>query len=147
MQENRSHLSDEARGAVAALAFTLMAGAILPAFEGLLFVPIAALSGLALLTFALERHARSQPANETLELVGDLVRHRDSSGRATEISARRTRLATLGRNEADLRLFLEAQGQRIEVARCLGQHERREVAVLVSDALAAAATGGGPAWA
>ena len=146
MQENRSHLSDEARGAVAALAFALMAGAILPAFEGLLFVPIAALSALALLTFALERHARSQPANETLELVGDMVRHRDSSGRATEISARRTRLATRGRTETDLRLFLETQDARIEVARCLGQHERREVAALVTDALAQANTSGGPAW-
>ena len=62
MQENRSHLSDEARGAVASLAFALMAGAILPAFEGLLFVPIAALSALALLTFALERHARAAHA-------------------------------------------------------------------------------------
>lgn len=144
MQENRSTLSSEARSAVTALALALIAGAILPAFEGLLFVPIAALGGLAMLTFALERHARMAPASETLELVGDLVRHRDSAGRATEIPAGRARLATLGREEADLRLFLEAQGTRIEVARCLGQHERREVAALMRDALSAAS--GGAAW-
>ena len=144
MQENRSCLSNEARSAVTALALALVAGAILPAFEGLLFVPVAALGGLAMLTFALERHARMAPASETLELSGDLVRHMDSTGCATEIPARRVRLATLGRDEADLRLFLEAQGTRIEVARCLGQHERREVAALVRDALSAA--GGGAAW-
>ncbi|WP_218847483.1 DUF2244 domain-containing protein [Sphingomonas sp. R3G8C] len=144
MQENRSTLSNEARSAVTALALSLIAGTIVPAFEGLLFVPIAALGGLGVLTFALERHARTAPASETLELVGDLVRHRDSTGRAIGIPARRAQLATLGRAEADLRLFLEAQGTRIEVARCLGQHERREVAVLVRDALSAAS--GGAAW-
>ena len=143
MQENRSYLSSEARSAVTALALALIAGAILPAFEGLLVVPIAALGGLAMLTFALERHAHMAPASETLELVGDLMRHRDSTGRATEIPARRAR-RDLGRDEADLRLFLEAQGTRIEVARCLGQHERREVAALVRDALSAAS--GGAAW-
>ncbi|KUR72509.1 hypothetical protein AQZ52_04500 [Novosphingobium fuchskuhlense] len=44
MRENRSHLSNEARSAVTALA--PFAGAILPALEGPLFVPIAALGGL-----------------------------------------------------------------------------------------------------
>lgn len=146
MQENRSHLSDEARSAVAALAVALMAAAILPAFQGLLFVPVCALGGLAALTFALEHHARVQPASETLELIGNVVRHCDSAGRATEIPAERTRLATLGRAESDLRLFLETHGTRIEVARCLAQHERREVATLVSDALTQAAMSGGPAW-
>ena len=52
--------------------------------------------------------------------------------------------ATLGRDQADLRLLLKAQGTRIEVACCLGQRERTEVAALVRDALSAAS--GGAAW-
>lgn len=146
MQENRSHLSTEARSAVAALALAMMAAAILPAFEGLLFVPVCALGALALLTFTLEHHARSQPACETLELDGHLLRHRDSRGRATELLARRARLALIGRPETDLRLFLETRDDRIELARCLNQPERQEVAALLRDALHRAAQAGGPAW-
>lgn len=136
MQENRSHLSEDARSAVAALALALMAAAILPAFEGLLFVPVCALGALAVLTFALERHARSQPASETLEVTGHMVRHIGSDGRAIELRAGLARLALQGREDTDLRLFLETHGTRIEVARCLAQHERREVAALMQAALA-----------
>lgn len=145
MQENRSNLSEEARSAVAALALALMAAAILPAFEGLLFVPVSALGALAGLTFALERHGRSQPASETLELNGHVVRHLASDGRTTELPATRARFATQGRADADLRLFLEMHGTRIEVARCLAQHERREVAALMRDALARGGAEGGRA--
>lgn len=145
MQENRSHLSEEARSAVAALALALMAAAILPAFEGLLFVPVCALGALALLTFALERHASSRPASETLELNGHVVRHCDSDGRTTEVPASRARLALQGRADTDLRLFLETRTARIEVARCLAQQERREVAALMRDALARNGAEGGRA--
>ena len=137
MQENPSHRSDEASGAMAALALCLIA---------LLFVPGFALSALALLIFTLERLARSQPASETPEMLGDLVRHCDSTGQVTEFPAKRTRLLALGHAEAGSRVFLETHGMKIEVARCLGQHERREVAKLVNDAQTAAAPSGGLAW-
>ena len=133
MRENRSTLSPEARGAVAALAFALMAAGILPVLKGLLFVPAAAMAGLALLTFALDWHARSTPASEVLEISAGSVRHRDARGRETDIPLGRVRLRTIGNADRGLRLFVEAHHTRIEIGRCLGLAERQEVAALVGD--------------
>lgn len=136
MRENRSTLSPEARNAVAALAFAMMAVGILPVLKGLLFVPIAAMSGLALLTFALDWHARSAPACEVLEISAGSVRHRDARGRETDIPLGRVRLRTTGCASRDLRLYVEARHTRIEIGRCLGLAERQEVAALIGDTFA-----------
>lgn len=136
MRENRSTLSPEARGAVAALVFALMAAGILPVLKGLLFVPVAAMAGLALLTFALDWHARSTPASEVLEISAGSVRHRDARGRETAIPLGRVRLRTIGNGDQGLRLFVEAHHTRIEIGRCLGLAERQEVAALVGDTFA-----------
>jgi uncharacterized membrane protein len=149
MRENRSRFSTDARTAIGALALALMMVGILPALKGLLFVPVAAMAGLAVLTFALERHARSVPAGETLEIAGDVVRHHDHGGRRTEVPLGRVRLRTTGRAESNLRLFVETHHARVEIGRCLGLAERRELAGLIDGALAEAQRGlrAVPLWA
>jgi len=136
MRENRSHLGNEARGAMLALALAMMAAGIFPALQGHLFVPVAALTGLALLTFALDLHTRSRPAREWLEINQDVVRHRDGRGRQTELPLGRVRLCKVGREDANLRLFVEARHGRFEIGTCLGLGERRELAGLIGDTLA-----------
>lgn len=138
MQENRSHLPQGARSAVAALALLLIAASILPAFRGLLFVPVCALGALAVLTFALDRHARSVPAVEHLELADGMVCHRDRHGHESRIVAAAVRLDIAGCNDETIRLILRSRNAAIEVGRCLGWQERREVALLLNAALAQA---------
>ncbi|MFD2780423.1 DUF2244 domain-containing protein [Novosphingobium pokkalii] len=135
MQENRSHLPPGARGAVAALALLLMAAAILPAFRGLLFVPVCALSAMAVLTFALDRHARSTPASEHLELADGFVSHRDRNGRESRMAAAGAQLDIAGCNDETIRLILRSRNTAIEIGRCLGWQERREVALVLNAAL------------
>jgi len=131
MRESRSTLTREARGGIASLAFAMISIAVLPALKGLLFVPISAMAGLVLLTFALDRHSRSKPACEMLEITPGCVRHRDARGRETDIPLGRVRLRTTGRAGRDLRLYVEAHHTRIEIGRCLGLTERQEVAALI----------------
>lgn len=128
MRENRSPLSGEARSAFAALALALMCAGILPVLKGQHAVPVAAMAALALLTWCLDRHARTLPAHETLEICADVVRHRDRDGRETAIALGRVRLRSEGRADATLQLFIESPRQRIEIGRCLALAERRAVA-------------------
>ena len=136
MQENRSHLPQEARTAVAVLAVLFMFTTIGPAIKGQWLVPAFSLLVMASLTFALERHGKSRPASETLELDDGRVRHRDSSGHVAEYPAFWMRLAAVGRTPSDLRLFLKSRDGVIEFGRCLSLDERLEVAPLVAAALA-----------
>jgi uncharacterized membrane protein len=91
---------------------------------------------MAALTFALERHAKVEPAQEVLELVDGRVRHRDTTGRQVELPAFWMRLAAEAQNPSDLRLFLRGRDGTIEFGRCLSIDERRAVAPLVAAALA-----------
>ena len=137
MQENRSRLPQEARAVVAVLALLFMVTTITPALKGQWLVPAFSLLAMAALTFALERHAKSRPASETLEVAEGRVRHRDSLGRTAEYPAFWMRLAAEGRGPTELRLFLKSRDGVIEFGRCLSLDERLEVVPMVAAALAA----------
>ncbi|MCW2364607.1 putative membrane protein [Sphingobium sp. B7D2B] len=81
MQENRSHLTREARLCFSVIALLFMVTSLAPAMKGQWFVPAFSMLAMAGLTFALERHVKSRPASETLELDDGHIRHRDSAGR------------------------------------------------------------------
>lgn len=84
MQENRSHLAQEARVCFSVIALLFMVTSIGSALHGQWLVPAFSILALAGLTFAHERHGNSRPASETLELANGRVRHRDSAGRTVE---------------------------------------------------------------
>lgn len=136
MQENRSHLTQDARVCFSVLALLFMATSIGPALHGHWLVPAFSILVMAALTFALERHGKSLPASETLELAEGRVRHRDSAGQQMDLPAYWMRLAAEGRSPSDLRLFLRGQDGSIEFGRCLSLDERRAVVPLVAAALA-----------
>jgi uncharacterized membrane protein len=136
MRENRSHLPPEARPVVAMLALLFMATSIAPALKGQWLVPAFSILAMTALTFALERHAKSGPASETLELADGRIRHRDTVGRTVEYPAFWMRFAAESKSPSDLRLFLRCRDGVIEFGRCLSLDERREVAPLVAAALA-----------
>ncbi len=135
MQENRSHLTREARLCFSVIALLFMVTILAPAMKGQWLVPAFSMLAMAGLTFALERHVESRPDSETLELDDGHIRYRDSAGRIVEYPAYWMRLATEGRSEADLRLFLRSRDSAIEFGRCLSLDEKREVAPLVAAAL------------
>jgi uncharacterized membrane protein len=136
MQENRSCLSQEARVCFSVIALLFMVTSIGPALRGYWLVPAFSIVAMAALTFALERHAKVEPAQEVLELVDGRVRHRDTTGRQVELPAFWMRLAAEAQNPSDLRLFLRGRDGTIEFGRCLSIDERRAVAPLVAAALA-----------
>ncbi|WP_263588861.1 DUF2244 domain-containing protein [Sphingopyxis sp. GC21] len=138
MQENRSHLTQDARVCFSVIALLFMVTSIGPALRGQWLVPAFSILAMAGLTFALERHGKSRPASETLELAEGRVRHRDSAGRLIELPALWMRLATEGRSPSDLRLFLRGRNGSIEFGRCLSLDERRAIIPLVAAALAQA---------
>jgi uncharacterized membrane protein len=138
MQENRSQLSQEARLCFSVITVMFMVTSIIPAFSGQWLVPSFSLLAMAALTFALERHGRSQPASETLELGDGRVRHRDNAGHQIELPAFWLRLAAEGGSPSELRLFLRCRDGVIEFGRCLSLDERRAVVPLVAAALAQA---------
>jgi uncharacterized membrane protein len=141
MQENRSHLSREARLCFSAIGLLFMFTSIAPALKGQWLVPVFSILVLAALTFALDRHARSRPASETLELTDGHIRHRDSTARTTELPTFWMRFAAEENTPTDLRLFLRCRDGAIEFGRCLSLNERREVVPLVAAALAEARGG------
>lgn len=136
MRENRSYLTQEARACFAVIALLLMVTSIGPALHGHWLVPAFSILAMAGLTFALERHLKSRPASETLELAEGRVLHRDSAGRQVELPAFWMKLIVEGLNPSDLRLFLRGRDGSIEFGRCLSLDERRAVAPLVAAALA-----------
>jgi uncharacterized membrane protein len=138
MQENRSHLSQDARICFSVIGLLFMVTSIGPALHGHWLVPAFSILAMAALTFALERHSKSMPAQETLELADGRVRNRDSSGRQIELPTLWMHLAAEGRSPSNLRLFLRGRDGSIEFGRCLSLDERRAVAPLVAAALAQA---------
>ncbi|WP_185686309.1 DUF2244 domain-containing protein [Novosphingobium aerophilum] len=138
MQENRSHLTEEARTCFSVIGLLFMVTSIGPALHGHWLVPVFSILAMAALAYALERHAAIPPARETLELADGRVRHCDSSGRQIELPAFWMRLAAEARSPSELRLFLRSRYGTIEFGRCLSLDERRAVAPLVAAALAQA---------
>jgi len=135
MQENRSALDVVARRIVAGLGCFAIVISLGPAVHGQWVVSLFSLLALGGLTLALDRHGRRPPAEERLEVGDGRVRHRDSSGRLTDLSVYWLRLAAEGRSSADLRLVLRGRGRSLEIGRCLSLDERRDVAPVVIAAL------------
>lgn len=136
MRENRSQLSKDGHAAIAALAVLFMATTLVFAFKGLWLIPLFSITAMGVLTFVLDRHARKQASSETLELSETLVRLRDRAGRVIELPAFWLRFHAERRSPGDLRLILRSGERRIEFGHCLSLHEKREVASIVSAALA-----------
>lgn len=141
MRANRSHLSQDARVSFTLLGVLFMVTSLAPALRGFWLVPAFSLAAIAALTFALERHGRSRPADETLELGDGRMRHRDGAGRLTELPASTLRFVAEARGDYHLRLWLRGPGGSIEIASCLSLDERRAVAPLVAAALAQTRSG------
>lgn len=70
LQENRSHLSQDARVTFTVLIAEFMAMTILPALRGEWLVPASAIGTMALLVGVLDWHRRIRPAAEWLALDG-----------------------------------------------------------------------------
>ncbi|MCA3255502.1 MAG: DUF2244 domain-containing protein [Alphaproteobacteria bacterium] len=119
MQENRSNLDIAARRVVAGIGCLVAIASLGPAVHGQWIISLFSLLALGGLTFALDRHGRTPPAQEMLEVGEGRVRHRDSSGRETELPAYWLRLDTMGRSSADLRLVLRSRSRSLEIGRCL----------------------------
>lgn len=136
MQENRSQLTQEARACFSCIALLFLVTSMGPALHGYWLVPAFSILAIVSLTFALERHGKSRPASETLELAEGRVRHRDNTGHQVEMPAFWVRLAADERNPSELRLFLRGRDRSIEIGRCLSLDERRAIIPLVAAALA-----------
>jgi len=141
MQENRSHLSQEARLCFSVIGLLFLMTSIMPALKGHWLVPAFSLAAMAALTFALEQHGKSRPATEILELADGRVRHRDSAGQTVEYPAFWMRLAAEARTPSELRLFLHCRDGAFEFGRCLSLDERRQLAPIIAAALAEARGG------
>jgi uncharacterized membrane protein len=138
LQENRSHLSQDARVTFTVLIGVFMAMAILPALRGQWLVPAYAIGTMALLVGVLEWHRRKTPAAEWLALDEGKVLWRSLTHDTVEWPLAATRFVIDDAAPARLRLFLEHRARRIEIATCLGLEERRAIADLISRELAAA---------
>lgn len=141
MCENRSHLPQEARLAFTAIFMMFMAMAIARGLQGHWQVPVYAILTMAGLTYALDRHSKSKPASETLELGKGSIRYCDVHGQWVEYRAATTRLSAEAGGLDELRLFLRGRDGTIEFGRCLNLDERRAVAPIVAAALVQARGG------
>lgn len=141
LQENRSHLSQDARATFTVLIAVFMAMAILPALRGQWLVPAFAIVSMALLVGVLDWHRRTQPAAEWLALDQGRLLWRSLAHETIEWPLAATRFVIDVSVPAHLRLFLEHRTRRIEIATCLGLDERRAVADLITRELAAARPG------
>lgn len=144
LQENRSHLSQDARVTFTVLIAVFMAMAILPALRGQWLVPGFAIGTMALLVGVLDWHRRTRPATEWLALDGGRLLWRSLAHETVEWPLVGTRFVIDDAVPARLRLFLEHRARRIEIATCLGLDERRAVADLIASELAAARRGAAP---
>lgn len=135
LQENRSHLSQEARVTFTALIVLFMATAILPAFSGELLLPVLSIATMALLAGAIEWHKRSKPATEWLAIEKDRLRYRSDRSDTIDLPVRSTVLVEDAGSPLRLRLFLESQRQKIEIGHCLSLEEKRAIAPLIAGQL------------
>jgi uncharacterized membrane protein len=138
LQENRSHLSQDARVTFTVLIGVFMAMAILPALRGQWLVPAYAIGTMALLVGVLDWHRRKAPAAEWLALEHGKVLWRSLAHATVEWPLASTRFVIDDAAPARLRLFLEHRARRIEIGACLSLEERRAVADLISRELSAA---------
>ena len=141
LQENRSHLSQDARVTFTVLIAVFMAMAILPALRGQWLVPGFAIGSMALLVGVLDWHRRARPATEWLALDQGRLLWRSLAHETVEWPLIGTRFVIDDAVPARLRLFLEHRARRIEIATCLGLEERRAVADLITRELAAVRRG------
>ncbi len=141
LRENRSHLSERGRQAVAAIVFVWLACTILPALKGLWPVAAYSLAVMTALLVALGCHARSRPASETLTFAGARIRHRNASGQTAELPSRLVRLHIDEPAPAELHLFLRHGATSVEIARCIGIDERRALITTLAALLAQAREG------
>lgn len=144
LQENRSHLSQDARVPFTVLIAVFMAMAILPSLRVQWLVPAYVIAIMALLVRVLEWHRRTKPAAERLALDAGQLLWRSLAHETIEWPLAATRFVIEEAVPARLRLFLETSARRIEIATCLGLEERRAVADLITRELAAARRGGAP---
>lgn len=144
LQENRSHLSQDARVTFIVLIAVFMAMAILPALRGQWLVPAYAIGAMALLVGLLDWHRWTKPATEWLALDDGRLLWRSLAHDTVEWPLAATRFVIDDAVPARLRLFLEHRARRIEIATCLGLEERREVADLITRELATARRGAAP---
>lgn len=144
LQENRSHLSQDARVTFTVLIAVFMAMAILPALCGQWLVPAFAIGTMALLVGVLDWHRRTRPSAEWLALDGGRLLWRSLAHDTVEWPLAATRFVIDDAVPAGLRLFLEHRARRIEIATCLGLEERRAVADLITREIAATRRGGAP---
>lgn len=144
LQENRSHLSQDARVTFTVLIAVFMAMAILPALRGQWLVPAYAIGTMALLVGVLDWHRRKAPAAEWLALDGGRLLWRSLAHETVDWPLAATRFVIDDAVPARLRLFLEHRARRIEIGACLSLDERRAIAPLITRELAAARNGGAP---
>lgn len=144
LQENRSHLSQEARVAFTVLIAVFMVMAIVPGLRGQWLVPAFAIGAMALLVGMLDWHRHTRPATEWLAVDGGRLLWRSLAHETIEWPLAATRFVIDDVEPARLRLFLEHRARRVEIATCLGLEERRAVADLITRELAAALRGGAP---
>ena len=138
LQENRSHLSQDARVTFTVLISVFMAMAIVPALHGQWLVPAYAMGTMALLVGVLDWHHCTRPAAEWLALDQGRLLWRSLAHETVEWPLAATRFVIDDAVPARLRLFLEHRARRIEIATCLGLEERRAVADLITRELAVA---------
>lgn len=144
LQENRSHLSQDARITFTVLIALFMAMAILPALRGQWLVPGFAIGAMTLLVGVLDWHRRTRPAAEWLALDDGRLLWRSLAHETVEWPLAATRFVIDDAVPSRLRLFLEHRARRIEIATCLGLEERRAVADLITREIAAARRGAAP---
>lgn len=144
LQENRSHLSQDARVTFTVLIAMFMAMAILPALRGQWLVPAFAIGAMTLLVAVLDWHRHTRPAAEWLALDEGWLLWRSLVHETVEWPLAATRFVIDDAAPSRLRLFLEHRACRIEIATCLGFEERRAVADLITRELAAARRDGAP---
>lgn len=142
LQENRSHLSQDARVTFTVLIAVFMAMAILPALRGQWLIPAFAIGAMALLVGVLDWHRRTRPAAEWLALESGMLLWRSLTHETVEWPLAATRFVIDDAIPARLRLFLEHRTRSIEIATCLGIEERRAVADHITRELTAARLGG-----
>ncbi len=132
LQENRSHLSQEARVAFTSMVVLFMAVAILPALKGHWLVPLLSLASMGALVAAIEWHKQSCPADEWLTVENGRLLYRYRGYEPLDLPVSLTHLVEEQSGPCGLRLFLESQWRRFEIGTCLSLDEKRAVAPVIA---------------
>lgn len=135
MQENRAPFGQDERRAITIIAAMFAAIGLISLSKGFWPVPVICAVVFAALAFALQSHRKVPPPSESLEFLGDRVRHRDRFGHIADWDGRQLSLTRLERSPADLRLILGEPGRTREIGTCLSLTERCELAAIVSATL------------